>query len=53
VTATRLAALTTPHLADVVVTDEDGMLFLLADRETEPGLTFRNHLRRVGGEIEV
>ncbi len=80
--------------ADVVVTDEDGVLFLpadrleeligiaegirdterrqaeriaagtslreqvqfdryLADREIEPGLRFRDHLRRVGGEIEV
>jgi regulator of RNase E activity RraA len=33
--------------------EQVGFARYLADRATEPDLTFREHLRRVGGEIEV
>lgn len=33
--------------------EQVGFARYLADREAEPDLTFRDHLRRVGGEIEV
>ena len=40
----RFADLTTAHLADAC---------LRAARSTNPELTFREHLRAVGGEVEV